>query len=393
MRLREHAAIQPGALDIFRADPRQLVVQQNYNVRDLTTPDAQEKLRELAESIAEIGVTDPLVVRFDGERIIVVEGHRRLAATLLAIEGGAEIRSVPIYQEARGVNDAQRDLGLIVSNSGEPLTPLEKAKVVGRLVGHGWSHQEIAKRCGWKSVASVLQYLDMLAMPEAVKQQVRDGDVSATVARKIVKDSARDAKDDPEFAAELIRANKEENKRLGVGKRAKVTPKTINRDKPKAKPDAAIKDTTAHTLRNQAPAMVAADSEQLPPVSAERVHETPVPEERDQDIVRLDDAQQTYERTLAAATAGNIDALNKFTSDAENFRSAAKDAFTSLPRQQPQSRAVKDLLAALKPFADLCNDFDPNEKADDDIVEVFVRDVKRAWEVYTAATGGSEEAA
>jgi ParB/RepB/Spo0J family partition protein len=369
MRLREHEGIKEGKLDMLRADPRHLVVQQNYNVRDLDTPEAQEKLRELSASIAEVGVKDPLLVRFDGENIIVVEGHRRLAATMMAIEAGVDIKSIPVYPEPQRINDAERDLGLIISNSGEPLTALEKAKVVGRLVAHGWSQQEIAKKCGWKSVASVVQYLEMLAMPEAVKEQVRQGDVSATTARQIVKETARDAKNDPDFAAELIRKNMEENARIrGKDKRHKVTTKTLKRDKPKPEPKAKT---------DLAPRPVTSFFQGLTPAQQEQALAYDGPE-------NLGPESESAPRTMADFGEGKPPPPRVEPSGQEY------PGFVTIQPNQPTGRALKDILAALKPFADLCAEFDANEKLDDDIVEVFFSDIKRAWKAYTAATGGSE---
>lgn len=341
MRLREHEAIQDGKLDMFRADPRKLVTEPHYNVRDLTTPDAIGKLEELANSIAEVGVQDPLVVRFDGERIIVVEGHRRLAATLMAIERGAEIKSVPIYQEARGINDAQRDLGLIISNAGEPLTPLEKAKVVGRLVAHGWSHAEIAKKCGWKSVGSINQYLDMLALPEKVKEHVRQGDISATTARNLAKSELS-----PEEQDARIKANLEENKRLGVGKRhktqTKVTRKTLERDKPKAKPQAGAA-TPSTAVHAEPPASTALPAEQSAP-------------------------DQTPPMAM-------VDEFNRWTPPSHSLALAHMAGSTG------------KLIAALEPFANLAHEHDFNERSDDDVVEVPFRHLKRAWIVFAAVMG------
>jgi ParB-like chromosome segregation protein Spo0J len=325
MRLREHEGIKEGKLDMLRADPRHLVVQQNYNVRDLDTPEAQEKLRELSASIAEVGVKDPLLVRFDGENII--------------------------------------------SNSGEPLTALEKAKVVGRLVAHGWSQQEIAKKCGWKSVASVVQYLEMLAMPEAVKEQVRQGDVSATTARQIVKETARDAKNDPDFAAELIRKNMEENARIrGKDKRHKVTTKTLKRDKPKPEPKAKT---------DLAPRPVTSFFQGLTPAQQEQALAYDGPE-------NLGPESEPAPRTMADFGEGK--------SPPPRVEPSAPEypGFVTIQPGQPTGRALKDILAALKPFADLCAEFDANEKLDDDIVEVFFSDIKRAWKAWNAATGGSE---
>lgn len=375
MRLRQHEAIQPGSGDMYRADPRLLTIQENYNVRDLSTPDAVNKLEELANSIVEIGVTDPLVVRFDGERIIVVEGHRRLAATLMAIERGAEIKSVPIYQEARGANDAQRDLGLIISNSGEPLTPLEKAKVVGRLVAHGWSQQEIAKRCGWKSVGSVNQYLDMLAMPEKVKDHVRQGTISATTARNLAKSDLT-----PEQQDELIRKNKEENKRLSGGKRrntsTKVTRGTLKRDA-KPKSESATADAARRELTN------GTDHSALSASSAQI--ETVAPEIEERVSVSETDGSGVSE-VILKDHRGFV-AGYRIRPDGGGYEVALQSDTFKVPDTSHVGALMAAAIQALAIFAKHAEESCVNERPDDYVVEIPASDLKRAWEAYQAVSG------
>lgn len=224
MQFRDHPGVQ-GKRDAYPFDPRLLKIEPNYNVRDL---DTDEDLGELKESIRANGVRVPLEVRLAGEDVFVVAGHRRHRAVMELIAEGEEIKSVPVMPEPKGTNDAERVVNLVVSNSGKPLKPLEIAEVVRRLSAFGWEKGQIARRLGWKSSASVDQHLDLLALSEPIKQHVRNGEISATLAKNIAKGV------DPKFAEDLIKANLEENRKI-KGKRAKVTPKQIKRDaKPKA---------------------------------------------------------------------------------------------------------------------------------------------------------------
>lgn len=242
MRLREHEGILPGRAEINYCKPEAITLEDGYNVRDLTTPEARAELDELKSQIKENGVLTPLKIRFDAAnaRIILVEGHRRRTVCLELIDeyvksGGAEgrlIEAVPIFPETPGTDPADRDFGLETSNSGTRLRPLELANLIHRLLTvRGISLEVIAKRMG-KSLASIKGTLALRAMPEEVKQQVRDGTVSASLAQKFLKE-------EPEKAAEMFRQNQQENKRLGVGAKMnnRVTPKTLKRDKQaKAKP-------------------------------------------------------------------------------------------------------------------------------------------------------------
>lgn len=239
MRLREHPGVK-GKRDFYPFDPRLLKVDPDYNVRDLTTKDARVKLDELKEQIRHAGVRTPLEVRMQGDDLYIVAGHRRHWAVMELIAEGVEIESIPVIHEPLGTNDAERAINLVLSNSGEPLTPLELARVVKRLADFGWDESQIAKRIGWKSKASVRQHLDMLALPEEVQQAVKRGEVSATMARRLEAEN-------PGKAAQLIKEAADEQKRLGKAGRA--TPKAVSKVAParprKTKTDAGQEPSAA----------------------------------------------------------------------------------------------------------------------------------------------------
>lgn len=234
MQIREHPGVQ-GKRDFYPFDPRLLKIDASFNVRDLDAPDERPELDELKQQIRESGVRVPLEIRLVGEDVVIAAGHRRHKVVMELIAEGVEIETVPVIHEPKYINDADRDLGLIISNSGKPLSSLQKAAVVRRLMAHGWDEKKIAGKTGL-SVATINNLVKVEALPEAVKEQVKQGDISASLAVKTVNNLP--AGTDPAVAAEMIRANKEENKRFGVGAKNnhKVTPKTINRGKKDARP-------------------------------------------------------------------------------------------------------------------------------------------------------------
>lgn len=186
MQFRDHEAVK-GKRDSYPVDPRSLKIDPAYNVRDMQDPETIAHVRWLADSIKENGIKVPLEVRLDGQDIFVVAGHCRHAGTMLAISEGAEIESVMCIPEAKGTNEVERTLNLITSNSGKPLTPLAVAEVVRRLLAFGWTNEAIAKRLGWKSIASVDNAVVLLGATADVKEMVRSGAVSASTASKVVK--------------------------------------------------------------------------------------------------------------------------------------------------------------------------------------------------------------
>lgn len=227
--LRDHDAIQ-AKRDFFMVDPRKLSVDPTYNVRDLTTPDAREGLDELKAMVRADGVQIPLVVRMVGDDLTIVQGHRRHTVVMELIAEGEDIKAIPALAERKGVNDADRTFDLLLSNSGQPLAPLEIAEVVKRLINYGWTEAQIAQRRGWKSTQTVTNYLSMLEMPEKMKEHVKNGHVSATLAREITKTK------DGEEADQVIREQLEVRK--ANGKKAKVTRKAITRKRePEPQPE------------------------------------------------------------------------------------------------------------------------------------------------------------
>lgn len=176
------ASVAVGRSDLFRIDPRNLKVKDGWNCRD-----DYGNIDELAASIGEVGVKEPLTVVWQNDEAWVTDGHRRLKATLQAIANGADIKSVPCKSEERHANDADRLFSQILRNSGKPFTALENAKVYQRLVGFGWTQSDIAKKAGI-SAARVSQVLELLTLPEPVKALVSTGQVSASLALITVKE-------------------------------------------------------------------------------------------------------------------------------------------------------------------------------------------------------------
>lgn len=177
-----------GRSDVFRVDPRKLVINVGWNTRD-ESPELLEHIDMLAQSIAEIGVRKPIEVKLEDGKMIVKDGHCRTRAAMRAIEHyGAELKAVPVISVDRYANDADLILNQVISNTGKPLTVLEEARVYKKLIDMGWEQVNIAKKVG-KSQGRISQILDLLTMPSAVQALVAAGSVSASLASKTVKQS------------------------------------------------------------------------------------------------------------------------------------------------------------------------------------------------------------
>lgn len=95
-----------------------------------------EGLEELADSIATVGLLDPIRVRRDGDVYVIISGHRRRAAIKLLIDSGEEKwkTGVPCIVERGEISPALAELKLIYANSAtRKLSPAELSKQAARV--------------------------------------------------------------------------------------------------------------------------------------------------------------------------------------------------------------------------------------------------------------------
>ena len=141
----------------------------------------EDALTELADSIAEHGLLQPILVRPmpDGGYQIVA-GERRWRACRIA--GLSEIPAV-----IRDLSERETaQLALVENLQREDLNPLEEAEGYGALIEtYGLTQEEAAKTVG-KSRPAVANALRLLSLPEAVKALLREGKLSAGHARALL---------------------------------------------------------------------------------------------------------------------------------------------------------------------------------------------------------------
>jgi len=139
-----------------------------------------ESLQELADSIREQGIVQPLVVRQRGERFELIAGERRWRAAQLL--GWTE---VPVL--VREVDDQTAlELALIENLQRENLNPLEEAQGYAQLIEQfHFTQEQVAGRVG-KSRAVVANALRLLKLPQAVQDHIRTGRLSVGHAKVIL---------------------------------------------------------------------------------------------------------------------------------------------------------------------------------------------------------------
>jgi ParB family chromosome partitioning protein len=140
----------------------------------------EAKLQELATSICNQGIIQPLVVRPKGERFELIAGERRWRAAMKA-----GLHRVPVVVREASDHDALQ-LALIENLQREDLNPIEEANGYRRLQEEfHWSQEEMAEKVG-KSRPAVANAMRLLSLPAEVQQEVASGNLPVGQARALL---------------------------------------------------------------------------------------------------------------------------------------------------------------------------------------------------------------
>ena len=141
----------------------------------------EKTLSELAESISEHGLLQPLLVRpltLGGYEIVA--GERRYRACRMA-----GLTEVPVIIRELSESETM-ELALIENLQREDLTPLEEAMGYEVLMNeHGFTQDEVSKSVG-KSRPAIANALRLLKLPEGVKELLKENKISAGHARALL---------------------------------------------------------------------------------------------------------------------------------------------------------------------------------------------------------------
>lgn len=138
-------------------------------------------LEELAQSLREHGLIEPLVVRKVGEdRFEIIAGERRWRAAQKA-----GLREVLVVVRELSNKDAF-ELALIENVQREDLSPIELAEALQRLIDeYEFTQETLAKRLG-KDRSTLANALRLLKLPGSVREQVTRGQISEGHARALL---------------------------------------------------------------------------------------------------------------------------------------------------------------------------------------------------------------
>ncbi len=155
-----------------------------------------DALAELAHSIREFGVLQPIVVRAKGEKFELVMGERRLRASILA-----GLEKIPAIVRDTADDAMLRD-ALLENIHRAQLNPLEEAAAYQQLLQEfGATHEELAAKIG-RSRSQVSNTIRLMNLPVPVQRRVAAGVLSAGHARALLGLADRDQQD--EYASRIV---------------------------------------------------------------------------------------------------------------------------------------------------------------------------------------------
>lgn len=211
--------------DIYTIDPRNVVIVENFNVRK------EFALDELKEQIKLQGVLNPItVVPFkdeDGnEKYRLVDGERRVRATLAAIEEGAEIARIKAIFLPRNTKEEDLLIEQMMRNEGKNFTEYEQALMFQRFRDKfGYSQSEIAAKFG-KSATFVGRCLSLLELAPEIQEKIENGEISTGAVRQIVGTNKEDEAAQIEAVETAIADAKSKGKSTATAKNVSGETKT-----------------------------------------------------------------------------------------------------------------------------------------------------------------------
>jgi len=154
----------------------------------------EDALKELADSIRQLGIIQPITVKKEDDgTFTVISGERRLRASKTA-----GLKTVPAY--VRLANDREMlEMALVENLQREDLDPIEIALSFQRMIDElGLTQEQLSRRVG-KKRSTVANYLRLLKLDPLIQSGIRDGFIGMGHGRALINI------DDPEVQMEIYR--------------------------------------------------------------------------------------------------------------------------------------------------------------------------------------------
>jgi ParB family chromosome partitioning protein len=184
----------------------------------------ETSIEELARSIREHGIVQPLVVSRAGDHYNLIAGERRYRA---AQRAGLE--TVPVIVKELAQKGEALEIALIENIQREDLNPIEEANAYQQLhQDFGLTQDEISRRVG-KERSTIANFLRLLKLPEPVKKLLASGQLSMGHARALL--ALDSAKKQQQLAERVVKNNL--NVRQTEVMAAEGSPKQTKKEKAK----------------------------------------------------------------------------------------------------------------------------------------------------------------
>jgi len=198
----------------------------------------ENALQELAQSIKNLGVIQPITLRKDGDKFEIISGERRYRASKIA-----GLTSIPAY--IRLVNDQELlEMALVENIQREDLDAIEVALTYQRLLDEiGLTQENLSQRVG-KERSTITNSIRLLRLNPDVQNAIRSGGISAGHGRAII------SLDDENLQQVLFKKIITEG--LNVRQAEKVASELKNPEKKSEKPaDKSVKELPNHLRKVQ----------------------------------------------------------------------------------------------------------------------------------------------
>ena len=140
----------------------------------------EEALKELAESIKEHGIIQPIVVRKKDKKYEIIAGERRFRAAKLA-----GLKEVPAIVKEM-TEQQMMEVAILENLQREDLTPIEEAEAYSSLIENlNFTQDELARRLG-KSRPHIANHIRLLQLPEEVRKLMNEGVLSMGHGRALL---------------------------------------------------------------------------------------------------------------------------------------------------------------------------------------------------------------
>ena len=196
----------------------------------------EDALAELAESIKQVGILEPLLVRSRDDHFEIIAGERRWRAAR-----AAGVKEVPVVIRNDLTDQQIVEIQLIENIQRENLNPIEEAKAFHRLITEfNLKQDEVAERVS-KSRVAITNSMRLLKLTDEVQQMIIDGKLTSGHARALI--SVEDKKLQLELAEKIF------DEKLSVRQAEKLV-KDIGKEKPAPKQNVVIDKNLENIYRD-----------------------------------------------------------------------------------------------------------------------------------------------